>query len=61
VIATLERMMADDRGATMAEYGIIAAGLAVPFIAAALAIVTTAGTTLQSATSGMQSIGVNPP
>lgn len=61
MIAAFRRMLADDQGATLAEYGMVAAGLAVPFIVAALAIVATASGTLSATTAGMQTVGVNPP
>ncbi|MDE2481744.1 MAG: Flp family type IVb pilin [bacterium] len=61
MIAALRAMLCDDRGATLAEYGLVAAGIAVPFIIAALSILSTASVTLGSATGGMQSIGANPP
>jgi Flp pilus assembly pilin Flp len=61
MIAALRRMMADENGAAIAEYGMIAAGVAVPFIAVALAISATAGNTLGATTAGMQTVGVNPP
>ena len=61
MIALLRNMLVDESGATLAEYGMIAAGLAVPFIVAALAIMSTASGTLGSTTAGMQNIGVNPP
>lgn len=61
MIAAVRAMLADETGTTMAEYGMIAAGIAVPFIAGALAIVNTAGTTLSATTAGMQAAGVNPP
>ena len=61
MIASLRRLLLDESGATMAEYAIVAAGLAVPFIAAGAALVSTAGNTLSATTSGMQSTGVNPP
>lgn len=61
MIRALRCMLADDGGATLAEYGIIAALLAVPLIVAATAIIGTAASTLSSTTSGMQTIGANPP
>ena len=61
MIAALRAMLSDESGTTMAEYGMIAAGIAVPFIIGALAIVSTAGTTLSSTTAGMQAVGTNPP
>ena len=59
--AALRAMLCDEHGATLAEYAMIAAGLAVPFIAAALAILSTASGTLGNTTGGMQTLGVNPP
>ncbi len=61
MIAMLRSMLTDESGAALAEYGIIAAALAVPFIVAATAIVGTASTTLSSTTNGMQAVGANPP
>ena len=61
MIDAMRRLLLDDEGTALAEYGMIAAGLAVPFIAAALAIVATAGGTLGTTTAGMQTIAVNPP
>jgi Flp pilus assembly pilin Flp len=61
MIAAFGRMMGDESGAALAEYGMIAAGVAAPFIAVALAIDATAGNTLGATTAGMQTIGVNPP
>lgn len=61
MIAALRAMLVDESGATLAEYGMVAAGLAVPFIVAALAIVSAASGTLGSTTAGMQTVGVNPP
>lgn len=61
MIAAFRRMLADEQGATLAEYGMVAAGLAVPFIVAALAIMGTASGTLSATTAGMQTVGVNPP
>lgn len=57
----MRALLADESGTTMAEYGMIAAGIAVPFIVGALAIVSTAGSTLSSTTAGMQAVGINPP
>ncbi len=59
--AALRMTLADDGGGTLAEYGMVAAGIAAPFIVVALAIIATASGTLGSTTGGMQSIGVNPP
>lgn len=61
MIAALRAVLADESGATLAEYGMIAVGIAVPFIIAAFAITATASGTLGSTTAGMQTIGVNPP
>lgn len=61
MIAAFRRMLAGEQGATLAEYGMVAAGLAVPFIVAALAIMGTASGTLSATTAGMQTVGVNPP
>ncbi len=55
------RMLPDESGATMVEYGIIAAALAVPFIAGVTAVVTTISNALSNTTAGMQNIGANPP
>jgi Flp pilus assembly pilin Flp len=57
----ISALLRDESGATMAEYGIIAAGLAIPFIGVALTLVATAAGTLSGTTTGMQSVGVNPP
>lgn len=54
-------LLRDESGATLVEYGIIAAALAVPFIAGASAIVSTISSALSGTTAGMQSIGANPP
>lgn len=61
MIAALGRMLLDEEGTAVAEYGMIAAGIAVPFIVAAFAILNTAGSTLSTTTTGMQAIGTNPP
>ena len=61
MICALRGMLADEHGGTLAEYGMVAVGIAVPFIVAALGIVATASGTLGSTTAGMQAIGVNPP
>jgi Flp pilus assembly pilin Flp len=54
-------LLRDDAGASLAEYGIIAAALALPMIAIAAVIVTTAGNQLASTTSHMQTLGQTPP
>lgn len=61
MIASLRAMMRDDSGAALAEYAIIAVGLAVPLMAIVSAIISTAGTTLVNTTGGLQVIGANPP
>lgn len=61
MIVALRAMFSDECATTTVEYGIVAAFLAVPFIAAAVAIISTAGGTLGNTTAGMQSVGVNPP
>ena len=57
----LVALLRDDTGASLAEYGIIAAGLALPMIAIAALIVTTAGNQLTSTTTHMQTLGNTPP
>ena len=61
MIAAVCAMLRDERGATLAEYGMIAAGIAVPFICIALAILATASGTLGNTTTGLQALGANPP
>ena len=61
MIRALRAMLVDDSGAALAEYGIIAVGLAVPLMAVGAAIASTAGVTLAGTTAGMQTIGANPP
>lgn len=54
-------LLRDDTGASLVEYGIIAAALAVPMIAIAAVIVTTAGNQLTSTATHMQTLGQTPP
>lgn len=54
-------LLRDDAGASLAEYGIIAAALALPMIAIAAVIVTTAGNQLSSTATHMQTLGQTPP
>lgn len=57
----LSRLITDESGATMTEYGIIAAALAIPCIAGVSAIINTVSAMLANTTAGMQGIGANPP
>lgn len=57
----LAALWADEGGLSIAEYGIIAAGLALPMLAIGTLIATNAGTSLTTMTSGFNQIGLSPP
>jgi Flp pilus assembly pilin Flp len=56
----IRRFLRDEEGATLTEYGLLAAALAVPMIAAFGAIATVGGNTLQTTGTGLSSLGSNP-
>lgn len=58
---TFVAMIADDAGAVLVEYAIVAACIAVPILAAAAAICTGAGNVLGSTSQGIQSFNQSPP
>jgi pilus assembly protein Flp/PilA len=50
----MKRFMADERGATAIEYGLIAAGIAVAIIATVQALGTTLNTTFSSVSTALK-------
>ena len=60
MLLELERFLHNDDGATLTEYGLLAAALALPMIAAFGAIASVGGNTLQTTGSGLTSLGTNP-
>lgn len=57
----LKALWVDESGVSMVEYGIIAAGLALPMIAIGAIIATNAGNSLGNMTSNFNQIGLSPP
>jgi len=55
------RLLGDDSGATLVEYAVVGATLAVAMIAALGAIVAQCGARLTSTSTNLTSLGVNPP
>ena len=53
-------LLRDDNGASLVEYAMIAAAVALPLLALGAAIATTAATQLTTTTSHMQQLGTNP-
>lgn len=53
-------VLADDRGATTAEYALIAASLAIVMIAALTAIASECKTRLSDTSTNMTALGVSP-
>ena len=53
--------MRDDNGASLVEYAMVAALIALPMLALAVAIAATASTQLTTTTGGLQKMGTNPP
>ena len=51
----------DETGASLVEYGMIAALIALPMLAIGAAIAATAATQLTTTTGGLQHLGTNPP
>ena len=61
MLRTFFAMLADDAGAVLVEYAVVAAAIALPLIAVAAAITTGAGATLGSTSGGIQSVNQSPP
>jgi Flp pilus assembly pilin Flp len=57
---TLVRFIADDEGSALTEYGLLAAALALPMMAALGLIAVTAGKTLLTTGNGLSQIGIHP-
>jgi Flp pilus assembly pilin Flp len=55
------RLLADDGGATMVEYAVIAAVLSVAMISALAAIATECKTRLSATSANMTALGTTPP
>ena len=60
MIDALARLWHDERGASMTEYGILAAGLVVPILIYLTLISTTCGTTLNTTGTSLQTLGETP-
>ncbi len=54
-------LLRDDSGASLVEYAMVAALIALPMLALGAAIATTAATQLTTTTGGLQKLGTNPP
>jgi Flp pilus assembly pilin Flp len=61
LLRSARAMLADDGGTAMLEYAIVAAAISVPLIGIATAITGSAGTAMTAMTSGMSTVGANPP
>lgn len=57
---TWARFILDDEGSALTEYGMLAAALAVPMMAALGLIALAAGKTLLTTGNGLSQIGINP-
>lgn len=53
--------MRDDDGASLVEYAMIAAAVALPLLALGAAIASTAAGQLTNTTGNLQKLGTNPP
>lgn len=54
------RFIVDDEGGALTEYGLLAAALALPMMAALGLIAVTAGKTLLTTGDGLSQIGIHP-
>jgi len=54
-------LLRDESGASMVEYAVVAALIALPMLAIGAAIAATAATQLTTTTGGLQHMGTNPP
>lgn len=54
-------LLCDDSGASIVEYAVVAALIALPMLAIGAAIAATAATQLTTTTGGLQHMGTNPP
>ena len=57
---TWARFISDDEGSALTEYGMLAAALALPMMAALGLIALAAGKTLLTTGNGLSQIGINP-
>ncbi|GAC1656913.1 MAG: hypothetical protein NVS9B12_08780 [Vulcanimicrobiaceae bacterium] len=60
MLLTLATFLADEEGGALAEYGIIAAALAIPMMAALGTVTAVTGATLQTTGNGLTAVGTNP-
>ncbi len=54
-------LLRDDSGASLVEYAMIAAAVALPLLMLGAAIATSAATQLTTTTNNLQKLGTNPP
>jgi len=54
-------LLRDEDGASLVEYAMVAALIALPMLAIGAAIAATAATQLTTTTGGLQHMGTNPP
>ena len=54
-------LLRDDGGASLVEYAMIAAAVALPLLMLGAAIATSAATQLTTTTNNLQKLGTNPP
>lgn len=57
---TFFEFLRNDEGGALAEYGLLAAALALPMFAALGLIATVSGNTLMTTGNGLSQIGINP-
>lgn len=60
MFARVRLFLKDEDGATLTEYGLLAAVLAVPMMAAFGAIAAVGGSALQTTGTGLSNLGSNP-
>jgi Flp pilus assembly pilin Flp len=60
-VRTFIALLRDDNGASLVEYAMIAAAVALPLLALGAAIATNAAGQLTTTTSNLQKLGTNPP
>jgi Flp pilus assembly pilin Flp len=60
-VRSLIALLRDDSGASLVEYAMIAAAVALPLLALGAAIASTAAGQLTNTTGNLQKLGTNPP
>jgi Flp pilus assembly pilin Flp len=60
-VRTFIALLRDDNGASLVEYAMIAAAVALPLLALGAAIATHAAGQLTTTTGNLQKLGTNPP